>query len=120
MDMSPKDVRLIHRIEAGPDPNVTVPQLNRYGAGANWFRERLRRRRPRLLSAEAQACGLLAYSQAHSPLRNTGVRAPFASRPSMSILSDPIIQSMWIMLLLPPCSAICSGLSFAPSTKHFV
>ena len=25
----------------------------------------------------------------------------------MSIFSEPIIQSIWIMLLLPPCSAIC-------------
>ena len=37
----------------------------------------------------------------------------------MSILSDPIIQSIWIMLLLPPRAAISSGVSFAPSTKHF-
>ena len=27
----------------------------------------------------------------------------------MSILSEPIIQSIWIRLLLPPCAAICSG-----------
>src|SRR5215470_1468106 len=55
---------------------------------------------------------------AHSPLRNTGTRLPSVRTPSMSILSEPIIQSMWIRLLLPPCSAICSGVSLAPSTKH--
>ena len=32
----------------------------------------------------------------------------------MSILSEPIIQSIWIMLLLPPCSAICSGRELRP------
>ena len=80
-------------------------------------RSKRRRRRGYRTSSRRNRASKL---QAHSPLRNTGVRAPFASRPSMSILSEPIIQSIWIMLLLPPCAAICSGLSFAPSTKHFV
>ena len=35
--------------------------------------------------------------------------------PSMSIWSEPIIQSIWMLLLLPPCSAISSGVMFAPS-----
>ena len=61
----------------------------------------------------------LAGPQTHSPLRKTGVRPPSASTPSMSILSEPIIQSMWIMLLLPPRAAISSAVSLAPSTKHF-
>src|SRR5437763_12393200 len=58
-------------------------------------------------------------SQAHSPFRNTGAREPSARMPSISVLSEPIIQSMWIRLLLPPCAAICSGVSLPPSTKHF-
>ena len=57
--------------------------------------------------------------QAHSPLRKTGVRPPSASTPSMSILSEPIIQSIWIMLLLPPRAAISSEVSLSPSIKHF-
>ncbi len=58
-------------------------------------------------------------NQTHSPLRKTGVRAPPASSPSMSILSEPIIQSMWMRLALPPRAAISSGVSVSPSTKHF-
>ena len=57
---------------------------------------------------------------AHSPLRITGSLAAVGLTPSISILSEPIIQSMWIRLLLPPCAAICSGVSLAPSTKHLV
>jgi hypothetical protein len=62
---------------------------------------------------------MLCPPHAHSPLRNTGTRRPSAPMPSMSVLSEPIIQSIWIRLLLPPCEAICSGVSLAPSTKHF-
>jgi hypothetical protein len=57
--------------------------------------------------------------QAHSPLRITGTRLPSLPSPSMSILSEPIIQSIWMKLLLPPRAAISSWLSEAPSTKHF-
>lgn len=35
-----------------------------------------------------------AYAVAHSPLRITGTRLPSGLMPSMSILSEPIIQSM--------------------------
>ncbi len=45
---------------------------------------------------------------AHSPPRITGSVEPSAFTPSMSILSEPIIQSMWMRLELPPCAAICS------------
>ncbi|MGY4627913.1 hypothetical protein ACVWY3_005669 [Bradyrhizobium sp. USDA 4486] len=56
---------------------------------------------------------------AHSPLRNTGTLLPSARMPSMSVSAEPIIQSMWIRLWLPPCAAICCGVSCAPLTKHF-
>ena len=79
------------------------PRLLSYGTGA----KRL------ILAAGGQA------PHAHSPLRNTGARLPSAWTPSMSISPEPIIQSMWMRLLLPPCAAICSGVSFAPSRKHF-
>src|ERR1700759_2918238 len=68
------------------------------------------------------AIGILPQSvatHAHSPLRKTGTRRPSAWTPSISVWSEPIIQSMWIRLALPPCAAICCGESFAPSTKHF-
>src|SRR5208337_550337 len=47
--------------------------------------------------------------QAHSPLRMIGVRPPAGSRPSMSIRSERIIQSMWTMPLAPPRAAMSSG-----------
>ncbi len=56
--------------------------------------------------------------RAHSPLRNTGTRVPSARTPSMSVCGPPIIQSTWIIELLPPCAATCSGDSEAPSRKH--
>ena len=58
-------------------------------------------------------------AQAHSPRaehRHAG--AVRGGSPSMSISPEPIIQSMWMRLLLPPCAAICSGVSVAPSRKH--
>ncbi len=55
---------------------------------------------------------------AHSPLRITGSRVPSALMPSTSIWPEPIIQSIWIRLELPPCALICSGVRFAPSIKH--
>lgn len=60
-----------------------------------------------------------SHSHAHSPCLNTGTRLPSARIPSMSIAFEPIIQSIWMRLLLPPCAAICSGVSVSPPTKHF-
>src|SRR5262249_35203100 len=45
---------------------------------------------------------------AHSPWRITGTRDPSGLMPSISTLSEPIIQSIWIRLELPPCALICS------------
>ena len=55
------------------------------------------------------------------PIRPCGTpaRGAVGMMPSMSISSEPIIQSIWMRLLLPPCAAISSGVSVAPSTKHF-
>src|SRR6201995_2511892 len=38
-------------------------------------------------------CGRESRSYAHSPLRNSGTRRPSAKTPSISVLSEPIIQS---------------------------
>jgi hypothetical protein len=60
-----------------------------------------------------------ASAYAHSPWRITGLTLPSWLMPSISICPEPIIQSIWMRLLLPPCAAICSGVSLAPSMKHF-
>ena len=39
-------------------------------------------------------------------------------RSDLTVIAPPIIQSTWIMELLPPCAAICSGVRLAPSRKH--
>eukprot|EP01035_Chromulina_nebulosa_P050356 gene50356-68463_t len=52
---------------------------------------------------------------AHSPLRNTGTREPSGLMPSISIWPEPIIQSIWIRLELPPFSAIWVWVRLAPS-----
>jgi probable blue pigment (indigoidine) exporter len=81
--------------------------------------------RHRKLGDRSRAVRLAGYAddpgggQAHSPLRITGTFAPSGRTPSMSTSPEPIIQSMWIRLELPPCALICSWLSDAPSRKHF-
>jgi len=58
------------------------------------------------------------HDQAHSPLRMTGTVEPSFRMPSTSTSPEPIIQSMWMKLLLPPRAVISSSVKFAPSTKH--
>ncbi len=47
--------------------------------------------------------------QAHSPCGRPARALPSGLTPSMSISPEPIIQSMWMKLLLPPRAAISSG-----------
>lgn len=74
-------------------------------------------------STTARRCATLRRERksyfAHSPLRNTGTLLPSARMPSISVSAEPIIQSIWIRLWLPPCAAICCGVSCAPLMKHF-
>jgi hypothetical protein len=81
---------------------ILVPCLQRHGVMTD---------ENAILQALKACCVEAGSHQAHSPLRNTGTRRPSAWTPSMSTLSEPIIQSMWMKLLLPPCAAICSGVS---------
>lgn len=73
----------------------------------------------RVSCPKAELTRATLLNQAHSPLRITGTRVPSGFTPSISTLSEPIIQSMWIRLEFPPCALICSCVSDAPSRKHF-
>jgi len=57
---------------------------------------------------------------AHSPLRITGVTEPSWPMPSTSISAEPIIQSIWIKLELPPRALTSSAVMVSPSTKHLL
>jgi len=60
----------------------------------------------------------LRPSYTHAPLRITGTTSPDWLMPSMSILSEPIIQSMWIALALPPRRATSSFSIVSPPWKQ--
>jgi hypothetical protein len=54
------------------------------------------------------------------PFPNTGTGRPSARMPPMSVLSERIIQSIWMRLLLPPCEAIeaMGSLAVAPGPER--
>lgn len=54
----------------------------------------------------------------HSPARITGTAAPAASRPSTSTSPEPIIQSMWIRLVLAPRRASSSSGAVVPPSRQ--
>lgn len=57
---------------------------------------------------------------AHSPARIRGSARPSASSPSTSTSAEPIIQSTWMRLRLPPRATKSSSPSVSPSRKHFL
>ena len=55
---------------------------------------------------------------AHSPARMTGSDWPLGRMPSTSISLEPIIQSMWMRLVLAPRRASSSSLASVPPVRQ--
>ena len=80
------------------------------------------RKRESRAGEESERCerfDVQSHAFTHSPERIRGVRLPFLI-PSRSILSEPIIQSIWIRESLTPRSRSCSGVRPSMSTMHLV